>query len=71
MDTAQIVEIVMFGSCLSICIFLTVLSVRAWKGERYLCENCRYNDEVSCRKRDRPKALVCTAYRSLDGQDKL
>lgn len=32
--------------------------------EPFLCGDCRFNDQASCHKKERPRALDCTAYRS-------
>jgi len=31
---------------------------------RFLCEDCRFNNDEDCQKVERPTAIVCTAYRS-------
>ena len=43
---------------------LTLYSARTRKGAGgFLCEDCKFNDPVSCLKSDRPEAMVCTSYR--------
>lgn len=42
---------------------LTIRAARHWPGDRYLCDDCCFNDETKCLKVERPKALVCLAYR--------
>ncbi|HEY9681792.1 MAG TPA: hypothetical protein V6C86_09440 [Oculatellaceae cyanobacterium] len=44
---------------------LTIYSAVARKGKgRFLCDDCRFNDPEKCKKVERPRALVCTSYRS-------
>jgi hypothetical protein len=41
----------------------------AWKRRgkgRFLCDDCRFNVDQDCLKAERPKALICTSYRSGD-----
>jgi hypothetical protein len=45
---------------------LTVYSAWNRRGSgRYLCDDCRFNNETDCLKTDRPKAVVCTSYRPV------
>lgn len=37
---------------------------RVGKG-RYLCDDCRFNNERDCLKAERPKAVSCTSYRVI------
>ncbi len=40
----------------------------AWnrKGKgRFLCDDCRFNNETDCLKTERPTAVVCTSYRPI------
>ncbi len=41
---------------------LTLAVAARWKGDRYLCDDCRFNDPELCHRAARPKALTCTAY---------
>lgn len=42
---------------------LTLTAAAQWKGDRYLCDDCRFNKAELCLKKERPKATICTAYR--------
>lgn len=42
--------------------FVTVLGYKTWRGEKYLCDDCKYNDPESCHKTERPHASDCAAY---------
>ncbi len=43
---------------------LTIRLAFAWKGEKYLCSNCKYNNDQDCQKAERPRAEVCMAFRT-------
>lgn len=45
---------------------LTHSAAVRWKGQRYLCDDCKFNDPELCRRAERPKALTCTAYIAKD-----
>ena len=47
-------------------ILLTLKATAVWQGDRYLCDDCRYNDPELCLKPERPTAISCTAYRPRD-----
>lgn len=42
---------------------LTVRALVRWQGDRYLCDDCRFNQPEACFKPERPEALVCLAYK--------
>lgn len=64
MDAVSIIQtIVLTAVCAAAC-FLSWQSLKNWKGNRYLCDNCRFNDPEACLKPERPTALDCTAYES-------
>ena len=45
---------------------LTLYSVWRRKGKgRFLCDDCRFNNDSDCLKTERPRALVCTSYRAV------
>lgn len=51
---------------------ITLTLYTAWKrtGEgSYLCEDCKFNTAEDCLKVERPKALICTSYRSVSNQN--
>jgi hypothetical protein len=41
---------------------LTINAARHWRGDRYLCDTCKYNSPEKCLKKERPTALVCYAF---------
>jgi hypothetical protein len=62
MPPAAIVEMIILLACTGAAVFVTVVAYKAWQGDKYLCDNCKYNDETSCLKVERPRALDCAAY---------
>jgi hypothetical protein len=64
MDPGSIIEAIMLAAVCAGACFLSWHSLKNWKGDRYLCDDCRFNDPASCLKEERPKALTCTAYES-------
>ena len=44
----------------------TMLMLKYWKGDRFLCDNCRFNQPELCFKAERPTALICHSYRQVD-----
>lgn len=50
---------------------LTVICLRHIKGRgAYLCDDCRFNDPISCLKSERPEAVSCTSYRQIETASK-
>lgn len=44
---------------------ISMYAIRYAKGMgKYLCEDCKFNSPEDCHKSERPKAVVCTGYRS-------
>ena len=41
----------------------TLLNAWNWRGGKYLCQGCRYNNDDDCRKAERPAANDCLAFR--------
>jgi hypothetical protein len=49
-------------------LFITVPALFQRKGsQQFLCGDCRFNNPEDCHKTVRPRAMDCTAYRSLSG----
>lgn len=44
---------------------LTIASAWNWSGGAYLCDSCKFNNPDDCKKLDRPKAVICTAFRPV------
>lgn len=42
---------------------MTVDAAWHWQGDKYLCDDCRFNHAQLCLKPERPKAISCAAYR--------
>jgi hypothetical protein len=42
---------------------LSIFAAYKWRGGKYLCDDCQFNSDTDCQKPDRPKAIVCFAYR--------
>jgi len=52
---------------LILAVALSVICLRHIKGRgAYLCDDCRFNDPVSCLKTERPEAVSCTSYRQIE-----
>lgn len=49
-------------------VLLTLKSAWEWRGGKYLCEDCRFNNFNDCKKNERPKAIICFSYRQ--GQER-
>lgn len=44
---------------------ISMFAIKYAKGMgKYLCEDCKFNNPDDCHKSERPKAVVCTSYRS-------
>jgi hypothetical protein len=57
--TFIIVAIVIFA--------ISIICLKYRRGaEKYLCGDCRFNNDADCLKIERPQALVCTSYRAHD-----
>lgn len=53
------------GAVAAVALALTVYNANHWIGDkRYLCEDCKFNNDQDCLKPERPTALDCTAYRA-------
>lgn len=42
---------------------LTIQATKHWPKGKFLCDDCKYNDETLCQKIERPQAVDCLAYR--------
>jgi hypothetical protein len=42
---------------------ITLNAARLWRGDRYLCDDCQFNQPELCNKPARPKATICFAYK--------
>lgn len=60
------IEIIIPVLCAAVAAAITLLAAWRWQGDRYLCDTCRFNDPESCLKVERPQAIICKAYRSVD-----
>jgi hypothetical protein len=42
---------------------MTLNAARHLRGDRYLCDTCKYNSPDKCFKKERPAALICYAFK--------
>ena len=55
-----------FVLTLFIAILITVIGLKNQRGKgKFLCDDCRFNNETDCQKKERPQAMVCTSYREI------
>ncbi len=46
---------------------ISVYAAWASKGKgRFLCDDCRFNNDADCVKEERPRAVSCTSYRAVE-----
>ena len=46
---------------------LSIYAAAASDGSgKVLCDDCRFNNDKDCLKADRPNAVICTAYRTVE-----
>lgn len=62
MEPAYIIEAILLASAGIGACAISWYSLRNWRGDRFLCDDCRFNDPELCKKRERGRALSCTAY---------
>lgn len=66
--TMEIILPIAFGV---FALVLTLASAWNWRGGKYLCDLCRFNNDKDCRKADRPRAVICTAYEKRKQQTRI
>jgi hypothetical protein len=42
---------------------LTIICAWRWRGDKYLCDNCCFNNDNDCKKLERPCETICMSYR--------
>jgi len=53
-----------FAFVIVIAITFTAIGLRNQRGKgKYLCDDCRFNNDNDCQKKERPHAVICTSYR--------
>jgi len=53
-----------FTLVLLVTVFTTIIGLKNQRGKfKFLCGDCRFNNENDCHKKERPHALICTSYR--------
>lgn len=58
-------QLAFLGLTVAIATIISVGAALASQGKgKFLCEDCRFNNDEDCKKDERPRAIVCTAYRS-------
>ncbi len=63
----QLTFLILAAVCATV-ISVVCVSLRPGSG-RFLCQDCRFNNQSDCLKSERPYASVCTAYRKLEIQE--
>lgn len=33
-----------------------------WRADKYLCDSCKYNNDIDCLKTERPQAIECKSF---------
>lgn len=46
----------------------TIKIACSWRGGKYLCDDCKFNNDEDCKKAIRPQAEICMAYRKGAGR---
>lgn len=64
MGEGELIGYICFGIGLATALGVTFIALKNWRGDRYLCDDCIFNNDQDCRKAERPKALRCTVYRN-------
>lgn len=44
-------------------VLITLKSAWNWRGGKYLCDDCRFNNFNDCKKLERPRSIICLSYR--------
>lgn len=50
--------------CVAAAWAVTMIAMQNWRGDKYLCDDCIFNNDNDCHKSERPQALKCTVYRN-------
>jgi predicted nucleic acid binding AN1-type Zn finger protein len=62
MPQVVIIQLSIISGGILVACLMTVVAFRAWRGDKYLCDDCKYNDPESCKKVERPQAVDCASY---------
>ena len=62
MDILQLLTVLILCSVAAFACLLIFISIKAQRGNGYLCTTCKFNNSDSCQKPDRPQVLQCYAY---------
>lgn len=62
-------QYIVLGICVAAAWGITLVALKNWKGDKYLCDDCIFNKDKDCLKIERPKATTCTVYRSSTVND--
>lgn len=57
-------EYAVIAACVAAAWAITIVALKNRKGDTYLCDDCVFNNDRDCLKKERPKAVSCTVYRS-------
>ncbi len=63
MPAYPLIQMVVIGAGVAVCAWLSFVSMKNWQGDRYLCDDCVFNNSEDCHKAERPRALQCGVYR--------
>jgi hypothetical protein len=58
-------SVFVFVALMAICFTAIGLNHQRGKG-KHLCDDCRFNNDNDCHKKERPQALICTSYREVN-----
>lgn len=64
MIPSDIIAYAGFALSVAVAWAITLVALRNWRGDKYLCDDCIFNNENDCQKPERPKVLRCTVYRN-------
>jgi hypothetical protein len=62
----DLIEIIVLTISALIAIYITIISIQVYKGNKYLCDTCKFNQANDCNKPERPHAHICMSYSQID-----
>jgi hypothetical protein len=66
MTSDVLVALTTLTACLAVASWLSWVAMKNWQSDRFLCDQCVFNNETDCHKPERPKAVDCMAYKAKD-----
>jgi hypothetical protein len=70
MTGSEILAFAVVAICIGVASLLSFATIKSFKGDRFLCDDCQFNDPELCLKPERPKALECMAYQPRESSGK-